>query len=122
MKKLFIVLLLCLFPLYSQSIDQYFLEFRNIEIVQAESVIQIIDKNEYQSSSEAMESVNRILTALNLAEFQVSVKYNNSKFSFEINKEWINTYFSDSTSLLIKSRMLSSLVTSTLEKYRTFNK
>lgn len=123
MKKIFFIVLFMLICTvsYSQSIQDLFIDFPGIEIQNTEGVISILDKNTYDSSSEAMEAVNRILNILKEIEFS-RIEYNNLKFVFQIDNTWMLRYFSREITLINRSRMLSSLVANTLDRYRTFNK
>ncbi len=123
MKKIFFIVLFMLICTvsYSQSIQDLFIDFPGIEIQNTEGVISILDKNTYDSSSEAMEAVNRILNILKEIEFN-RIEYNNLKFVFQIDNTWMTRYFSREITLINRSRMLSSLVANTLDRYRTFNK
>ena len=123
MKKIFFIVLFMLICTvsYSQSIQDLFIDFPGIEIQNTEGVISILDKNIYSSSSEAMEAVNRILNILKEIEFS-RIEYNNLKFVFQIDNTWMSRYFSREITLINRSRMLSSLVANTLDRYRTFNK
>jgi len=129
MKKILFLLFICS-NLNAQTIENY-LNVKNLEISELYNKIYIIDKNTYSSSIEAMNSANSIIFSFQeyskielkkpLEDSILKIVYSNSKFNFEINSDWIKTYF-NTTDLLVKSKMLSSLVTNNLEKYRTFNK